>query len=332
MDRRTFLKYFSFSGFTTIALPILGLCTTTLKKAIARSSNTQAIVFYVAPNGNDAWTGTQAQATGKNGPFATLTKVRDTIRQLKQQQGGLLQQPVTVFLRGGTYFLQAPLHFTAQDSGTKDCPISYKAYPQETPAISGGRILRGWRSIVLNGKTVWTTYLPEVKTGKWSFHQLWVNGKRAQRCRYPKTGFLKVAQAPDVNAKTPWQEGQTRFKFRAGDLQNWKQVETGEAIVITRWAESRLPIKAIDPASRMLSFHNRSIYRIDPGDSDSSAAGVYYLENIREFLTEPGEWYLDRPSGQLYYIPDRESNSRKPKSLRQFSRSSSTSQLRQAHL
>ncbi|MEN9869814.1 MAG: hypothetical protein RLZZ171_797, partial [Cyanobacteriota bacterium] len=179
----------------------------------------------------------------------------------------------------------------------------YTAYQQEKPIISGGRIIKGWKEVTLNDKTVWTTNIATVKSKKWSFHQLWVNGDRAQRCRYPTTGYLKVDQAPDVTPNTPWQEGQTRFKFRAGDLQPWQEVESGEAIVMTRWVESRLPIEAIDQASRIISFDYPSAYRIDPGDSDSSAAGIYYLENIREFLTEPGEWYLERKSGQVYYIP-----------------------------
>ncbi|NJL51572.1 MAG: right-handed parallel beta-helix repeat-containing protein [Hydrococcus sp. SU_1_0] len=294
MNRRTFLNFFSLSWLITISPTVI---------ALAFKGKSQAIVFYVSPKGNDAWTGKEPTEKGINGAFATIARARDAIRELKQQQGDTLKQPVTVFLRGGTYFLQETLNFTAEDSGTKDFAIAYKAYQNEKPIISGGRIITGWRSLTLNGKTVWTVNLPEVKAETWSFHQLWVNGDRAQRCRYPKTGYLKVDQAPDVTPNTPWQKGQNRFQFRTGDLPELKDVEEGEAILMTRWAESRLPIKAIAEDIRLISFHHRSIYRIDPGDSDSSAAGIYYLENIREFLNVPGEWYLEQKSGQLYYIP-----------------------------
>lgn len=270
---------------------------------LASNAKSSEIVFYVSPNGNDAWAGIEPTEKGKNGAFATIARAREAIRELKQQQGGTLKQPVTVFLREGTYFLQEPLSFTAEDSGTNDFLITYKAYQGEKPVISGGRMIKGWQPVTLNGKTVWTTNIPEVKDKKWSFHQLWVNGDRAKRCRYPKTGYLKVDKAPDVTPDTLWQEGQTRFQFRSGDLPAIKEVESGEAIVITRWAESRLPIKAIARDSQIISFYHPSIYRIDPGDSDSSAAGIYYLENMRELLTEPGEWYLEAKSGQLYYIP-----------------------------
>jgi parallel beta-helix repeat protein len=299
--RRTFLNWLGLGWLISISPTIIALAIA--KDSVAADSKYPEMFFYVSPNGNDAWTGLEPTEHGKNGSFATIARARDRIRELKQQQGGTLKQPVTLFLRGGTYFLQETLSFTAEDSGTRDFPITYKAYQQEKPVISGGRIIKGWQTVTFNGNTVWTVNIPEVKEGKWLFHQLWVNGQRAKRCRYPKTGYLKVDKAPDVTPDTPWQVGQTRFQFCSGDLPVLKDVESGEAIVMTRWAESRLPIKAIAPASLIISFHHPSIYRIDPGDSDSSAAGVYYLENIRELLNDPGEWYLEQKSGQLYYIP-----------------------------
>ena len=46
---------------------------------------------------------------------------------------------MTVWLRGGTYYQKETLVFGPQDSGTEDCPITYAAYPGETPVICGGR-------------------------------------------------------------------------------------------------------------------------------------------------------------------------------------------------
>jgi parallel beta-helix repeat protein len=303
MNRRTFLNWLGLGCLVSISPTIIALIMVNIKDSLATNKESSAIVFYISPDGNDAWTGKQPTPQGGDGAFATIARARDAIRELKQQQGGTLKEPVTVFLRGGTYFLPETLSFTAEDSGSKDFLITYKAYEQEKPVISGGRIIKGWQEVTLNNKTVWTTNIAEVKSKQWSFHQLWVNGDRAQRCRYPKTGYLEVEQALDVTPNTPWQEGQTRFKFRAGDLQPWQQVESGEAIVMTRWLESRLPIEVIDPANRTISFEYPSAYRIDPGDSDSPAAGIYYLENIREFLSDPGEWYLEQKSGQVYYLP-----------------------------
>jgi parallel beta-helix repeat protein len=299
MNRRIFLSWLGL-GWLASASPALIASSFAKPKSNLKSKQ---ITFYVASNGNDANTGTSPNTGGKNGPFATIARAQNAIRQLKQKQGGTLKQQVTVFMRKGTYFLKEPLNFTVDDSGTQAAPIAYKAYAKEKPVISGGRVITGWKITTVNGKQVWTVNLPEVQQGKWSFHQLWVNGDRAQRCRFPKAGYLKVDKAPDVTPELEWQKGQTRFQYRAGDLKPWKDLDRGEAIVMTRWTESRLPIAGIDPANRLISFRNRTIYRIDPGDSTSSAAGVYYLENVRDFLSEPGEWYLDDKAGQLYYLP-----------------------------
>src|SRR6058998_2957922 len=70
----------------------LGVCN------VAQTS-AQEVLFYVSPEGNDAWSGKLAATNvdKTDGPFATVGKARDTIRQLKAQ--GPLTQPVTVYLR-----------------------------------------------------------------------------------------------------------------------------------------------------------------------------------------------------------------------------------------
>ena len=68
--------------------------------------------YFVSPTGDDANPGTQDQ------PFATLQRAQQAARQKRGD----------VFLRGGTYYLSAPLVFTAQDSGAKDAPVVFQNY------------------------------------------------------------------------------------------------------------------------------------------------------------------------------------------------------------
>ncbi|PYV17162.1 MAG: hypothetical protein DMG21_09205 [Acidobacteria bacterium] len=82
--------------------------------------------FYVAPNGNDSWSGTLAapNGAGNDGPFRTLGRARDAVRALKSQ--GAFEGPVTVALRGGKYFLKDTITFGTEDSGARDSQITYK--------------------------------------------------------------------------------------------------------------------------------------------------------------------------------------------------------------
>lgn len=185
MDRRTFTTWLGVSllaSASPVAIKAIFSSQAQLSANAARNT-LKTIVFYVAPNGNDRWSGKRKtpNAAKTDGPFATLARSRNAIRTLKRQQGGELKQPVTVLLRGGTYFLNEPLVFTPEDSGTTDSTISYQAYRQEKPIISGGRRITGWKR---QGK-LWVTNLPDVKNGKWYFRLLRTGDKWATRARYP---------------------------------------------------------------------------------------------------------------------------------------------------
>ena len=94
----------------------------------------QGLTLYVAPNGSDAWSGKLAEPKDNDGPFASIVRARDAVRQWKAAQGGL-REPVTVRIRGGRYSLSETISFTSEDSGTQQCPISYEALPGEQPVI-----------------------------------------------------------------------------------------------------------------------------------------------------------------------------------------------------
>jgi hypothetical protein len=124
----------------------------------------QAISFYVSPKGNDSWSG-KLPAPNKNktdGPFATLERARDAVRELKEKQGGELKQTVNIYIRGGTYFLKETFVLTPIDSGTKEHPITYSAYRNEKPIISGGRIIKGWRKEKKRERSYWLRSCPRL--------------------------------------------------------------------------------------------------------------------------------------------------------------------------
>ena len=74
--------------------------------------------FYVATDGSDAWSGTQAEPNAEqtDGSFATLQRARDAVRELKKEKKG----PIAVLVRGGAYYLEETLVFGPQDSGDWD--------------------------------------------------------------------------------------------------------------------------------------------------------------------------------------------------------------------
>jgi len=276
---------------------------------MAMETSAVPVAFYVSPDGDDSWSGKLPASNSEqtNGPFATLEKARDAIREMKKAQGGQLNQPVIVYVRGGACFLNETLTFTPEDSGSEDCPVTYASYPGEEAVISGGRKIEGWKQVTIEGKELYAAEIPVAAgrsgaplwrqpDGKWLFRQIWINGERRKRARHPNTGYLTIAEVPEVSSGTQWSEGQTSFRFNEGDLKAWKTAAHAEVVAMCRWIESRLPIAEIDESAQMVTFGKRSVFRLEPGDQ-------YYVENALELLDEPGEWYLDPKAGVLYYMP-----------------------------
>ena len=251
-------------------------------------------VLYVSPEGNDAWSGRLAEPNPAktDGPFATIAHARDAIRSMQSQ--GPLTQPVTVYLRGGVYTLSAPLVFLPEDSGTAECPITYAAYPGEKVILSGGRTITGWQKAAEGGRRIARSFgprkFPASKKVKWYFHQLFVNGQRRQRARSPNTGFYHADG--QFLAGNP-----TRFKFHPGDIHAaWAEQGDVEIVGLEKWAEFRMPLKAVDPATNTATL---STERQEFGDDKDAR---YWVENAADALDAPGEWFLDRRSGTLSYL------------------------------
>ena len=269
-------------------LTILALIAPAFGWAGSSATNSSSpIEFFVAPYGKDLWTGSRPgiNSSKNDGPFATLPRALAAVRKAR----GGTTVPARIQLRGGNYFLAEPLVITPEDS-----ELTLQAYGDEHPVISGGRILTGWKEQTLAGRRVWVARIAEAAGGKWFFRELFVNGVRAQRCRYPAKGYLGVEELPE-KAKD-WAHGHTSFRFKDGDLKNWATATNAEIIAMNRWAESRLPITDLDLKQRMVRFSRKTVFALDPGD-------LYYVENALEMLTQPGQWYLDRAAGTVYYLP-----------------------------
>jgi len=251
-----------------------------------KAENAGEIVFYVSPEGNDSHAGTSVET-----PFATLHKARDAIRELKK--AGELRSPVSVFLLGGTYELSEPFILNVEDSGTEACPITYRAYNDEKPVISGGReIISQWEQF--EGK-IMVCDAPEARDGKWKFRQLFLDGKRMDRARIPDKDQYFIVD------KTGKDLGRSAMKFREGDIKEWNNLDRAEVVIFHAWNDSRLFISNIDEQERIVTFTGPIGRALR--SSASAINNRYFIENVLEGLDQPGEWYLDSHTGRLYLYP-----------------------------
>jgi parallel beta-helix repeat protein len=174
--------------------------------------------LYVSPEGDDAANGRSPETA-----FATLTRAQLAVRLLKAAG---LTQPVEVILQGGTHFLAEPLVLTPEDSGTADCPITYRAAEGEEAVLSGGMPVTGWSR---RADGLWTAPLPGVNRGGFVFRLLRVGeawGRRARHPNYdpaqPYTGGWLFA---DYGGET-WERGTmgsgVQNTHNVGDTLTWR--------------------------------------------------------------------------------------------------------------
>jgi len=273
----------------------LGLLALTL--AFASASATE---FVVAPNGSDTAPGTRQR------PLATLTGARNAIRALKARCGGTLREPVTVRIRGGFYPLAEPLRLAPDDSGTAKCPVVYQAFAGETPILSGGTQVVGWRKGA-NGH--WTATLPDVAKRPRVFHQLFARrkGQKWFERRYrPSRGLHIIAGLTDAPHRNPngrinHRNPQKEVYFYPGDIERWQNLGDVELLFMHDWSSGRMHIAGLDLQEHVVRFREFPHYRI--GHWYPGSRNPYLVENLKEAFGTPGEWYLDRPTATLHYTP-----------------------------
>ncbi len=215
---------------------------------------TSAATLYVSPKGSDSWSGRLAQPNSKktDGPRASLTGARDAIRQLKSK--GPLTAPVDVIISAGTYTLTGPFTLTPQDSGTKKCPITYKAAQGSQPIFTGGRVIADFH---VKEEGVWQAHLPQVAEGKWYFEQLFVNGKRAVRARTPNKFYHYFGPSSELPIEGKQGQFRRTSQVRGDALKLLQNLDSSELRDVTlmayhKWCITRRFITAIDTSANVI--------------------------------------------------------------------------------
>jgi len=242
------------------------------------SKGTAPTDFYVATDGDDNNPGTSTAQ-----PFQTIANARDTIRLYSALPAG----GVKVWIRGGTYYLTAPLIFEPQDSGASTKPITYLAYPGEKPVISGGKVISGtWTSI---GSNKYTITIPDA--GSWWFRQLWCDGQRCQRARWPNPGSALLA----ITAVSPNMITLTMNQTISGSNLSANRTEL---VMHNLWTVAR---------ARVASKNGYTVSTSTVcGDSDNDSLKPFvskaaFMEHNPDYIDQNTEWFLDPATGLLTY-------------------------------
>jgi len=305
-----------------IEMAIAGLLVVGLASAAAAAP----LTLTISPAGRDTWSGRRAapNAAHTDGPLATVAGARDAIRKLKAA-GGLPVGGVMVDIRKGVYEMSGPLSLTAEDSGTAAAPVVYRAHPGATVRILGGRMLKEWRPVTdravldrldpaarahvvqtnLRAQGI-TDYGVMKSAPNWGDSeaglQLFYNERPMTLARWPNKGFapiMDVAGPTPVNVRGTkgCKEGMIVYQGSRPDRWVGEKNIMLEGYWFWDWADQREKVASIDTTKHIIT--------LEPPDSSFGyrKGQWFYAYNILSELDEPGEWYLDRDRGILYFWP-----------------------------
>ena len=277
--------------------------------------------IYVATNGRDANAGTIER------PFATVARAAEAIRELNLA-GELPQGGLTVWVRGGRYQLETGVRLTTEHSGAAASPVVFRAYAGEDVRFIGGREIKGFRPVKdrsilarlgpaarrqlvqvdLKSKGI-TDYgelrsNPSLTTGSQAPLELFFQDRTMPLARWPNKGFVKIADVPDgisdtiYNIHTPGSQA-NQIAYAGDRPKRWKSPKDAWIHGYWRynWSDRYKKVESIDTDTRVVTIEGDfGGYGVIPGQR-------YYYLNVLEEIDEPGEWYLDRDSGVLYFWP-----------------------------
>jgi hypothetical protein len=248
--------------------------------------------FYLSPSGSDANPGTKSK------PFLTLARARDAVRSVNRQMKG----DISVYLRGGTYPVAAPVEFNAGDSGFNGFRVIYRAFDKEVPILSGGIPVTGWR---VDHGSVWKATL----NSDHKLRSLYVDGVRAKMTQAEFKGQGAWGEFT-IKGDEPWAE--TPGKTLDGILFNRSEVpvfaNASDVEVLQRRTWNFLVMCAREFATEgnhtvvKLQQPYGAIAATMAWHCNISPTNKFTLRNAFELLKNPGEFYFNRATHTLYYF------------------------------
>jgi hypothetical protein len=258
-----------------------------------------SVAYYVSPTGSDSNSGSLTA------PLATIQKAESLV--LANYLGTHCSSqtaPIVVQFRAGRWDNLA-LTMTSADSGcSSTVPVVFENYPGETPFFSGGVQVLNW---INTAGSTWQTTLPANTV---NFEALYYNGVRRLRPRLGSTTSAgPVGSTYRVSANVSG--AYDRFYYSPLDpiTDTWRNYapSTGNPCgqlpgptnlqgdiqvgIFEQWDLSWERISCIDPVNHLVYLTGSTTTGASHG---YIATHRYVVENIKDALALPGQWFLDR--------------------------------------
>lgn len=245
-------------------------------------ANEDTVQIHVAANGSDVWSGSKAR------PLATISGAKKTAMKY-------LGKDVEILIHSGTYQMNN-VSFGKYDGRTEG-KVTYKAYGDGEVVFTDSVRLsqRDFKTVTDPGILSRIRKEARGKVKRYdlkndgitlsvsdSFNPyLYVNSKEKHIARYPNEGFLTAKTSDD------------RTSFTTDFNRNWNEAKEAVWFGTTSYEYFWSGLKISQISGETVKLRGTAAENIK-----------YFVQNLLEEIDIPGEYFVDRNAGMLYYYPD----------------------------
>ncbi len=280
--------------------------------------------LYVSPKGKDSNPGTIEK------PFATLEKAKAVAREKRRVNK---TDSLVVYLRKGIYSLKKSFGLDSLDSGSENAPVIYTAYPGEEVRINGSisipvakatkvrdaKVLErlspeaGNKILQVNLKSLGINDYGQLKPRGFArpnlpaAMELFCNDEAMKLSRWPNDSMVKMGKVLDkgsVPRDGDFSNKGGKFTYHESRPQAWTEAKDAwiSGFFKYGYADDAVKIASLDTVNKTISTEQPHIYGFEAGKVFSR----WYAFNLLEEIDMPGEYYIDREKGILYFYPPAE--------------------------
>ena len=311
--KKIFFRNILHLSFVVVILYMLVMCTS------QDSHDRKGLRLYVSTNGNDDWSGLLKKPNRyrTDGPFESIEAARNVIRKLIKENN-LPKGNIIVEIQQGIYHLQKQFELDTRDGGADSLSrIIYCGQKDCEVRLSGGKDLVKWDLVTdqnilkkfrenVRGKiyqtNLKTSGINDFGSPAEGGIELFFNDKPMRISRYPNKGFVKITglqneEPIEIHGIKGIKTG--KFNYDDQHIDSWKEEKDAwvHGYWFWDWSEQRHKIFDLDTGKNIIEvappYHH---YGYREGQ-------WFYGFNLLSEIDEPGEYYIDREEGILYFYP-----------------------------